>query len=79
MNAMKPKLFGALHSTIKMGCRVEAFPPSDLHQFKEEVLEATARTIDERLAVGYARLLWLTLEVRNNVNNNYAKLIYINE
>ena len=42
---------------------MEMLPPSVLQELKKDIIEATAKTIDERLAVGYARLLWLTLQV----------------
>ena len=68
INTMKPKLFGALHSCLKMGHKLEVLPPSHLHPIKDFIMEATANTIDERLAVGYARLLWLTIQVYTGIS-----------
>ena len=63
VNRVKPQLFGAVRACLRMGHKMQLLPPSDLQQLKNDIIEATAKNIDERLAVGYARLLWLTLQV----------------
>ena len=54
-------------STVKellaIGHKLIHCNPTDQSALKDFVLEATMHGIEERLAVGYARLLWITIEV----------------
>ena len=60
---LKPQLIAAVGELLKVGYRLQSLDPSDLADTKAAVLAATAGTIDERLSVGYALLLWITQEV----------------
>ena len=79
VNRVKPELFGAVRACIRMGHKMEMLPPSDLQELKNDIIEATAKTIDERLAIGYARLLWLTLQVHATLcPEHHSDMVTIN-
>ena len=64
VNSLKPTLNNALPAILNLGQRLVCLNPDELQGLKDAALKATADTIDERLAVGYAMLLWVTINVR---------------
>ena len=65
VNRLKPTLCNALPDILQLGRKLVNLHADKLQGLKATALSATADTIDERLAVGYAMLLWVTIKVQN--------------
>ena len=79
VNEMRPSLHRAVQGLLKMGHKLESLPPTKLDDLKTMVMQATGGTVDERLAVGYSRLLWLTKKVSIVVlENRYKRSLTMN-
>ena len=63
VNRLKPTLCNALPALLRLGQKLVCRQAEELQSLKATALKATANTIDERLAVGYAMLLWVTVRV----------------
>ena len=72
VNRLKPTLSNALPGILQLGRKLVHLHADKLQELKATALSATADTIDERLAVGYAMLLWVTMKVQNACNITVA-------
>ena len=59
------QLPSTVRELLSIGHKIINTQPTDQEELKAFVIDATNNAIGERLAVGYARLLWITIEVLN--------------
>ena len=59
------QLPSTVRELLSIGHKIINTQPTDQEELKAFVIDATNNAIEERLAVGYTRLLWITIEVLN--------------